>query len=154
MPGVVNLYTNDFLELAKSRLNKGGLVAQWYPFPGSSSGVDDESDFYGLVLTFARTFPYVYAVPSYSKMGVHLIGSREPLDAKWSEVKRRLNKPAIARDIKEWDPVPDSYFAKPERLTQVPRGRPLLTDDNPWLEFYLVRTLRAGGKKMYQYRWW
>jgi spermidine synthase len=29
--GVVNLYSKEYYELARRRLNEGGLVAQWLP---------------------------------------------------------------------------------------------------------------------------
>ena len=152
--GVNNLYSREFIELAKSRLNKGGIMAHWMPFPGTMSGVDDKGTFVMIVQTFTETFPYVAILRSYHGAGLHVLGSMEPLDISMDRIKHRLMKKEIANDLEEWDPVPLSYFQN-IKVFRPPAGDDVLVnDDRPRLVFYLLRTLREGGKKMFAYNYW
>lgn len=152
--GVVNLYSREFVELAKSRLKKGGILAHWYPLPGTQSGVDDPLSLGGLVATFAQAFPHVYVKRSIGGIGLHLLGSSEPIDPDPAGLARRLGDPAVAADLGEWDPVPASFFREiPPLEGRTSKMRPL-TDDDPWLEFHLLRTLRSGGGKLFPVRAW
>ena len=51
--GVVNLYSRDFYQLAASRLEQQGIVAQWLPLP--TQNIDDSRS---LVRSFLDVFPY------------------------------------------------------------------------------------------------
>lgn len=152
--GVNNLYSREFIELAKSHLKKGGTMAHWIPFPGTMSGVDDKGTFAMLVQTFTEVFPYVAVKRSYHNVGLHVLGSMEPLDFFMDRLKQRLLKKEIADDVREWDTVPLSYF-QDITVFRPPAGiNTLVTDDRPRLEFYLLRTLQQGGKKMFAYNYW
>ena len=147
--GVNNLYSREFIELAKSRLKKGGIMAHWIPFPGTRSGVDDMETFAMLVRTFTELFPYVAVQRGYHNFGMHVLGSMEPLDISMDRVKQRLLKKEIADDLREWDTVPLSYFQDIKAFRPPADGDDaIVTDNRPRLEFYLLRTLRSGGKKM------
>jgi spermidine synthase len=152
--GVNNLYSREFIELAKSRLKRGGIMAHWMPFPGTMSGVDDKETFVMLVQTFTQAFPHVAVLRSYHSAGLHVLGSMEPLDISMDRIEQRLLKKETADDLREWDAVPFSSF-QDIKLFRPPAGDDMLvTDDRPRLEFYLVRTLREGGKKMFAYNYW
>jgi spermidine synthase len=152
--GVNNLYSREFIELAKSHLKKGGIMAHWMPFPGTMSGVDDKGTFVMIVQTFTETFPYVVVQRGYHNVGLHVLGSMEPIDISLDRIKQRLLNKAIADDLREWDMVPLSYF-QDIKVFRPPAGDDVLvTDDRPRLEFYLLRTLREGGKKMFANNYW
>jgi hypothetical protein len=51
--------------------------------------------------------------------------------------------------VNEWDRVPLSTFEGIKHLPREASGPPPVTDNNAALEFYLLRTLRSGGKKMH-----
>jgi predicted membrane-bound spermidine synthase len=150
--GVNSLYTRELMQLARSRLKKGGIFAHWIPFPGMS-GVDQEA-YDLLVVTFADVFPYVYMKTGYNNFGMHIIGSLEPLNLAGADLKSRKNIDKIAKDILEWDPVPSSYFQRIDLYNKVPANIRLLTDDNPQLEFYLVRTVLQRGTKELINNYW
>jgi spermidine synthase len=152
--GVNNLYSREFIELAKSRLKKGGIMAHWMPFPGTLSGVDDEETFNMIIQTFTEAFPYVAVLRSFHGVGLHVLGSMEPLDISIDHIKHRLMKKEIADDLGEWDPVPLPYFQDIKIFRPLPGDDVLVTDDRPRLEFYLLRTIREGGKKMFAYNYW
>jgi spermidine synthase len=152
--GVNNLYSREFIELAKSRLKKGGIMAHWMPFPGTMSGVDDKGTFVMIVKTFTETFPYVAVLRSYHSTGLHVLGSVEPLDISMDRVKQRLMIKEITDDLGEWDRVPLAYFENIKMFRPPAGDDVIVTDDRPRLEFYLLRTLREGGKKMFVYNYW
>jgi spermidine synthase len=151
--GVTHLYSREFLELARSRLNEKGIMAHWIPLPGTRSGVDDFETVMMLMNTFTEVFPYSYLIKSLNGMGLHLLGSLEPISFSPELFKERISEKMIKRDLEEWDPVPISFFRnlvmyKPSDNIRV------LTDDRPMLEFYLFRTLKSGGKKSYAHTYW
>jgi spermidine synthase len=152
--GVNNLYSREFLELAKSHLKPGGIMAHWIPFPETMSGVDDAETLNMLVQTFADVFPYVYTYLSYHDVGLHVLGTTEPLDISMDRVKNRLLKQSVIDDIREWDPVQFSYFQGIETLNRARVSDEVVTDDRPLLEFYLVRTWKRNGEKVFAYTFW
>ncbi|MGO9613698.1 MAG: fused MFS/spermidine synthase [Dissulfurispiraceae bacterium] len=149
--GVNNLYSKEFIELAKKHLNEGGIMAQWMPLPGSGSGVDDVETIKMLIRTFAQVFPYTYIHKSFDGNGLHVIGSMEPIDISSKVVRDKLSNKAVSDDINEWQGVPFDFFIEGWELLP-PKNwfvGPVITDNEPHLEFYLLRTLRRGGKKMH-----
>ena len=152
--GVNNLYSLDFIELARDRLKEGGIMAHWLPFAGTGSGVDDKRSFQMLLNTFRTAFPYVYTLRGYNRVGLHLIGSMQPIDTSIEKIEARLRAPAVARDLRELDDVPVSFFAN---LAPEPPPQPellIVTDDHPLLEFYVLRTVFGGGRKMVPLHSW
>ncbi|TAN41484.1 MAG: hypothetical protein EPN22_15405 [Nitrospirae bacterium] len=143
--GVNNLYSKDFIALAKSHLNKGGIMAHWMPF-GPGSGVDDMEIFQMLVNTFTSEFPYVYGFVSYNTIGLHLIGSEFPITLSSEIIQQKLRDNKIAGDLREWNNVSLSFFNNIQMLKYNPQIS-VITDDKPYLEFFLIRTLKKKGKK-------
>jgi spermidine synthase len=152
--GVNNLYSKEFIELAKARLKKGGVMAHWIPFPYTMSGVDDEETFNMLVQTFMAVFPYVGMKRGYHDVGLHVLGFTEPPDLSMALVRQRLSQKEISGDLNEWDFVPLSYFENLRVFKSTVGRYPLVTDDRPRLEFYFLRTFLEGGKKTYAYNYW
>src|SRR5690606_32287964 len=60
--GVTNLYSREFVALARERLAPGGVFAHWIPFP--EGGVKDVPTLRMLLATIAAEFPHVLAAPS------------------------------------------------------------------------------------------
>lgn len=83
--GVNHLYSKDFIDLARSRLNPGGIMAHWIPYPAAEAGVDDWFTFNMLVDTFVSAFPHVSSVPGWHEVGLHLLGSNEPIEVSSGE---------------------------------------------------------------------
>jgi spermidine synthase len=153
--GVNNLYSREFLKLSKSRLKKGGIMAHWIPFPGTMSGVDDMDTFNMLFLTFADVFPYVYIQPGYHNVGLHVLGSMEPLDLSEKRLEQLLKNKQVTADLREWDPVPLSHFRVKKYVASFKSNEnALVTDNYPRLEFYLLRTWKQGGKKIFTANAW
>lgn len=152
--GVNNLYSRDFAELARSRLKPHGIVAHWIPFVGKGAGVDDQRTFEMLVQTFAGAFSHVYALVGINGVGLHLIGSLEPLDTSVATIERRLATADVAADLREFQAVPAEYFGGIAEIAASNEDELIITDDLPLLEFYLVRTALTGGKKTLTHHLW
>ena len=150
--GVNHLYARDFLELARDRLAPGGIVAHWIPFPGTLSGVGDQETFKMLLKTFSSVFPHTYLVRSDPRVGVHVLGSREPIAVSQAAVQARLAVPSVRSDLFEWGAVELDRYLALERFerTDFDASLPLVTDDRPHLEFHLLRRWRDGAAKAHR----
>lgn len=100
MSGVANLFTVEFYEIVKTRLNRGGAFAQWLQLYSFST------DEYALVLrTLSSVFQYCVAV-RVSDGDTILIASERPiaLDADLVQVaqKRVDGIPAVAGDLQRY----------------------------------------------------
>ncbi|MBF0338537.1 MAG: fused MFS/spermidine synthase [Nitrospirae bacterium] len=154
--GVNNLYSKDFIELAKSRLTDDGIFAHWIPVPGSMSGVEDEFTFNMLLYTIKRVFPNTYFMIGHNGIGLHVIGSMKPLDISLDGINERVNE-KIASDLNEMEDVPiSSFFANIQPLQDhlVNNAIPSVTDDKPLLEFYLIDLWRKDRQKTYPFIGW
>ncbi|OGP84846.1 MAG: hypothetical protein A2Y95_09150 [Deltaproteobacteria bacterium RBG_13_65_10] len=147
--GVTHLYSKEFLELARAHLNEGGIMAHWIPLPGSLAGVDDRETFMGLLETFHQVFSHTLMIRGIPPMGLHVLGSSRPIAVSDRRLRERLRRPAVAADLNEWGNVPVNYFSHLSfyRAPDVPLEP--LTDDRPYLEFDLLRSLRSGTAKVY-----
>jgi glutaredoxin-related protein len=130
-------------------------MAQWIPFPGSLAGVDDLETYKMLIYTFTDVFPYVYVRSGFHDVGMHVLGSLDPLEGiSMDRLKKRLSKEVIT-DISEWDTVPLAYFQGIRRLKPPDYVNEMITtDDQPYLEFYLLRTWKNDGKKRFSSNFW
>jgi len=152
--GVNHLYSKEFLQLAKAHLKKGGVLAHWLPNPGTLGGVEDLDTMTMLVLTFADVFPYIYIKPGVGLLGVHVLGSEEPLEVSADRLRERLSNRQIVDDLREWDPVTISYFQDLKRFRPPMSRSWRVTDDRPLLEFYLLKTWQKGEKRRFAYNCW
>jgi len=132
--GVVNLYSTGFYELARARLQPGGIVAQWLPLP-----TQNDEDTRSLVRSFLDVFPHV-SLWTTELHEMLLVGSIEPVDLDVPRIIERFNQPGIASALR------DVGISSPEALmatwvtdragleTYVGDVLPV-TDDQPRIEY-------------------
>ena len=153
--GVNHLYSLDFLELARDRLKPGGLMTHWIPLPGSLAGVDDWETFGMLLRTFAEAFPHTLEIPSGNRIGVHVVGSMQPIEVSDERIRARLADPNVARDASEWGSVTSDYFGSTIPIDRdAVQHLPLVTDDRPNLEFGWIRAWRGGMPRLMRRIYW
>lgn len=132
--GVVNLYSTDFYRLAASRLESGGLVAQWLPL-----ATQNEEDTRSLIKSFVQVFPYatLWTTELHEMM---LVGSMQPIELDVPRIRARFDQPGVAKALREvgiaspaallatWvtDRAALEYYAADARL---------VTDDQPRIEY-------------------
>jgi len=120
------LYSREYFEQIKSRLNAGGLCVQWTPMPR-------------IVNTFRAVFPHVVQI------GRRMIGSTEPIMFDREALRRRMQSSEIKNYIAATghtaDEVAEELFGDTPSAAadQVP-ANDLDTDLFPKDEFYLNRT--------------
>ncbi len=93
--GVVNLYSSDFYELCKARLQPDGLMAQWWPLP-----TQNDEDSRSLVRSFLDVFPHATAW-STELHEVLLIGSADPIELDGARIAARFAQPTIRSALGE-----------------------------------------------------
>jgi spermidine synthase len=93
--GVANLYSRDFYELCRTRLQPDGLMAQWWPLP-----TQNDEDSRSLVRSFLDVFPHATAW-STEVHEVLLIGSASPIDLNSAQVAARYRTSSVRSALEE-----------------------------------------------------
>jgi spermidine synthase len=143
----VNLYTEEFFKLCKSRLNPGGVMCLWTP-----GGLGN--DYLSLIKTFGLIFPNTTVWAGPNGWGLYVVGTMSLLPS--DEIRRRINDafdhPEIVKDLVEYDRscssarrllsllMFDNLDVK--AITENPEID-LITDNFPLTEFFLWRHFSA-----------
>ena len=132
--GVVNLYSSDFYMLARARLRRGGLVAQWLPL-----ATQNDQDTRSLVRSFLDVFPHV-TLWTTELHEMLLVGSPEPLDLYVPRINERFNQPDVAsalRDVGISSPqaLLATWITDRAGLEIYAGGALPVTDDRPRIEY-------------------
>ncbi|WP_262138855.1 fused MFS/spermidine synthase, partial [Pseudomonas sp. Marseille-Q5117] len=93
--GVVNLYSRDFYQLAASRLQDQGIVAQWLPLP--TQNIDDSRS---LVRSFLDVFPHASLWTSeFHEM--LLVGSMKPMQLDAAKITARFQQDSVRNTLQD-----------------------------------------------------
>ena len=122
--GAGSLYSKEYYELVRSRLADNGLVMQW-------NGGDTATEYKMLMRTFISVFPYTTLWGDGSLM----LGSLKPFTLSRSSYEaRRVNFEQFPWDIATLKRI---FIAGPEEIREFVGDGPLLTDDQPRIEYFL-----------------
>lgn len=136
--GMVNLFTREFYELARRRLNPGGVFFQWLHYYQVS-----EQDLRGVLRTFQSVFPdsSLWIDPfgdAYLMAGPGTPALDPP---SWTA---RMAAPELARDLRRirlsGADLPGFFLWGPADIARHAGQAPLCTDDFPYLEFSTPRS--------------
>ena len=143
--GIASLYTREFYEAVKQRLNKGGLFTQWvqaYEIDAQTMGT--------IYATMASVFPFVETWQTQDR-DLILIGAMENRSASVTDLRRRLAKePFQSALMATWGAVDlegflARFIARPafarKIADQAAKMGLLNTDDRMLIEFGFARTL-------------
>lgn len=144
--GTVNLYSQEFMQLAKDALTEDGLAMFWV----SSAVTPDE--FKMLMSTFRSVFPEGTVWSGRGIKGYFLMGAkRGAIRVNPERFRRFYEDPVLRADMLEWDDLVGSaesllglYVADANRLASISEGYPIITDNYPWVEFPLFRYITGG----------
>ncbi|UVE19722.1 fused MFS/spermidine synthase [Pseudomonas sp. LS44] len=132
--GVVNLYSQDFYQLAANRLQPDGLVAQWLPLP-----TQNDEDSRSLVRSFLEVFPHasLWTTEFHEML---LIGSLQPLELDIARIRARFAQPAVASALREvgiFSPAAllATWVTDRAGLERYAGDAPPVTDDQPRIEY-------------------
>jgi spermidine synthase len=145
--GTSLLYSCEFYRLAKAHLSEGGILQQWLPY-------GDPVVESAMAQALALEFPYVRGFRGFGGIGFHFLASMSPIAAKSAAELAAALPAAAAADLVEFGPrasaeaqfqyILGSEF-KVEDLIAARMNAPVLKDDRPVNEFFL---LRATPKEM------
>ncbi len=133
--GVSNLFTQEFFELGKRKLSKGGMWAQWLHLYGMAP-----EDLRCLLKTFANTFDYVMLFGG-DAADIILMGSDAQLKIRLSGIEDALrNNPAMTSDLKsvllpQAADILSTFIMRRKYVLKLAGDVALNTDDNMRIEY-------------------
>lgn len=145
--GVSVISSLEYYRAAKARLTPGGVMVQWVPYGQT------QDEFLAHVRTFLRVFGNVRVVAGAGGFGFYMIGSDGPVELTSDGIAAALARPGVLADL---DSAPDSRdrtaqawadtllgltWAEGDRLRAAVGDGPLVTDDRPLPEYFLLRRL-------------
>ncbi len=135
VPGVANLFTQEFFELGRDRLNDDGVFCQWVQIYQLST-----ESLRSVLATYQKVFPYVNVFRvegTWKGKDLILIGSKTPVtldlvagrisDARVAAELARINIKSEA-DVMQW------YVCNESQLSPAVAGAIINTDDNMHIE--------------------
>jgi spermidine synthase len=140
VPGVANLFTQEFFEMGRQRLSDQGVFVQWLQIYQLST-----DSLRSVLATYHSVFPHVlvFRVGGAGKgKDLILVGSNKPLnldllsqryaDARIAKELSRVNLKSEA-DVRSW------FICDESRLEPAVRGAKINTDDNMYIETTVPR---------------
>jgi spermidine synthase len=152
-PGSSLLYSKEFYSLIKAHLKPDGIFQQWWGWMPDKFG-----NMNSMMRSVEQSFPYVRAFkavndPDKEMDGYHLICSLQPVENMTLPQFLQRMPLSAQEDMQELSKAADPKEEMNERLKEilgaehkvseflVPNPRIIITDDHPYNEYFLLRTL-------------
>lgn len=140
VPGVANLFTQEFFEMGRSRLSDEGVFVQWVQIYQLST-----ESLRSVLATYHKVFPHVlvFRVGGLGKgKDLILMGSNSPLNL--DKIKERIVDPRMALEIgrvqlKTEEDVRGWFVCDEKKLGPAVAGAVINTDDNMHIETTVPR---------------
>jgi spermidine synthase len=146
--GAAVISSKEYYEAGQAHLTDGGIMMQWLPYGGLAADFNDH------IRTFASVFPEVTLVKGAGGYGIYMLGSSRPIAFDPANIREVLGRPGVLADISSAYDSPattiDDWMAVVARQTWQTGGEavrqavgsgPLITDDRPRTEYFLLRRL-------------
>jgi spermidine synthase/Tfp pilus assembly protein PilF len=153
--GATYLYTREYYDMARTRLNPGGVMCQWLPLYELSL-----ENVRSVIASFAGSFEHTTVWVA--SLDALLIGSDAPLQLDLDRLAARLRQPRVARQLARigLDDAPSllaEYVMDDRTVDSFSQGAIVNTDDNLYLEFsaplrFGVGKVRANIRDLLQQR--
>jgi predicted membrane-bound spermidine synthase len=145
--GVSVISTVEFYRASKARLVPDGIMVQWVPYGQTLD------EFLAHVRSFLAVFPNVRVIAGAGGYGFYMIGSDGSVDLRPTALVDVLERPGVLEDVNE---APDSgdrtaeawaerleglTWAAGDQLREAVGDGPLITDDRPLPEYFIIRRL-------------
>jgi predicted membrane-bound spermidine synthase len=152
--GVSVISSLEYYQAGRDHLTDGGVMMQWTPYGTTEKELKDH------IRTFATVFPNVVAVKGFAGYGFYMLGSMQPVALDPAIAASVLERPGVLEDVSGAFDSPtktvDGWVAEIQKQTWLVGGDavrayagpgPLITDDNPRPEYFLLRDLAGdtGG---------
>lgn len=140
VPGVANLFTQEFFELGRARLNEEGIFVQWVQIYQLST-----ESLRSVLATYTSVFPHVlvFRVGGLNKgKDLLLVGSNRPLGLE--RLTERMSDAKMAAemarvDLKDEAAVREWFVCDESKLGPAVAGAKINTDDNMHIEMTVPR---------------
>jgi spermidine synthase len=138
--GIGDLFTREFFEICRDRLNDRGIACVWI-----NAYETDSEAFRSVVGTFRSVFPEM-TIWSPLKYDYILIGSKAPLAVDYAHLAQGLASPAVAEDLLRSGIRSPAQFLGRLAMDAATagtwtEGAPVHTDDNALMEFRAARSM-------------
>jgi spermidine synthase len=145
--GVSVISSLEYYQQGHRHLTARGVMMQWTPYGTTENELKDH------IRTFASVFRHVTAIRGPGGYGFYMLGSAEPIDLSPAVAREVLERPGVLDDISsafdspatavyDWLGVIDRQFwIKDDALLAYAGQGPLITDDAPRPEYFLIRGL-------------
>jgi spermidine synthase len=149
--GAAVISSKEYYEAGRDHLTPAGIMMQWVPYGGTAADFNDH------IRTFAAVFPQITMVRGAGGYGVYMLGSSAPVAFDEANIRAVLARPGVLADISSAFDSPaktiDEWVSVIARQTWMTGDTvrtssgsgPLITDDNPRPEFFLLRRLFGEG---------
>ncbi len=140
----------EYYQAGRDHLTPTGVMMQWVPY-GSP-----EKEFKDHIRTFAAVFPNVEVIKGAGGYGVYVLGSASPMRFEPDSIRAALGRPGVLADISSAYDSPattvDAWIEVIQRQRWLDDAGarayagdgPLITDDQPRPEYFLLRRLASG----------
>jgi spermidine synthase len=135
--GIANLFTDEFLRLAKSRLNPGGVMTQWFHIYSMS-----EDDLKTMLKTFDDNFAYV-SVWRIQAGDLALVGSDQPHALSMTYASQVGASELVRAQVRSDRDLAGLYIFGGDMLSRYVRDARTNSDRMPIVEFNAPRNLYA-----------
>jgi spermidine synthase len=137
----------EYYQAGHARLNPGGIMMQWTPY---GSSVDE---FKAHLRTFHAVFPHVLIAFGPGGYGFYLFGSDQPMAFDDAAIDAILARPGVLKEISSAYDSPRStadgwrglihslVWIEDDAVAQFTGDGPLITDDRPMPEYFLLRRM-------------
>jgi spermidine synthase len=141
----------EYYQAGHAHLNPGGIMMQWTPY--GSTG----PEFRAHLRTFHSVFPHVMVATGPGGYGFYLLGSDQPMAFDDESIRAILSRPGVLADISSaydspdntvdgWaEKIPAFVQMSDDQVTTFTGDGPLITDDHPLPEYFLLRRLFGFG---------
>jgi hypothetical protein len=140
----------EYYRAGREHLTPGGVMMQWVPYGAP------EPEFKEHIRTFASVFPHVEVVRGAGGYGAYMLGSDEPIELEPDAIREVLGRPGVLEDISSaydspattvdgWiDVIEGQRWLDDDTSRSYTGDGPLITDDRPRPEYFLLRRLSDG----------
>src|SRR5206468_1130297 len=135
--GMNSMFTRDFFTIAKRRLNRGGLFAQWFHIYNMP-----KDDLQSLLSAFTEVFPSA-VLWKLNDGDVLLPGFESPRAVTLAALTQNAAQDLASVGVSDPRLLPDLYVIRDRDIRRFAAGAAPNTDDNPLLEFHGQRDLHA-----------
>jgi spermidine synthase len=145
--GVSVIASHEYFLAGRDHLTDGGVMMQWTPWGTTEAELKEH------IRTFSQVYDHVLLVRGPGRYGFYMLGSMAPLELAEADIREVLARPGVLEDISTaydspattidgWvDVINEQIWFEDDAARAYAGDGPLITDDQPRPEYFLLRAL-------------